>query len=86
MRNKENFWMNGRNTSYVQTCVAKWSISLNRTFSSQLNHKIGVKLNTGCVQNVTVVTTWSGRLGLPHLGTDTDDFFSRNQSHLPPFG
>ncbi len=55
MRNKEIFWMNGRNTSDVHTCVAIWSISWDKTFRSEVNHKIVVKLNTGCNQNV--VTT-----------------------------
>jgi hypothetical protein len=44
--------MNGRNTSDVHTCVAKFSISWDGTFCSKVNHKIVVKLNTGCVQNV----------------------------------
>jgi hypothetical protein len=75
MRNEENICqrMNGRNTSDVHTCVAKWSISLDGTFCSEVNHKIVVKLNTGCVQNV--VTTWRGGLGRPRLVTDAEDSF-----------
>jgi hypothetical protein len=65
--------MNGRNLSDVHTCVAKWSISWDGTFCSEVNHKIVVKLNTGCVQNV--VTTWRGVLGRPRLGTDAEDSF-----------
>ncbi len=76
--------MNGRNTSDVHTCVAKWSISWDGTFRPEVNHKIVVKLNTGCVQNV--VTTWRGGLGRPHLGTDAGFFFFRNRSHLLPPG
>ncbi len=72
MSNKENFGMNGRNTKNVHTCVAKWLISWDGTFCSEVNHKIVVKLNTGCVQNV--VTTWRGGLGRPSLGTDAEDF------------
>jgi hypothetical protein len=60
-------------TSDVHTCVAKWSISWEGTFLSKVNHKIVVKLNTGCVQNV--VTAWRCRLGRPLLGTDAEDFF-----------
>ncbi len=71
--------MNGRNTSDVHTCLAKSSISWDGTFCPEANHKIEVKLNTGCVQNV--VTTWRGGLGRPSLGTDAEDFFSRNRSH-----
>jgi hypothetical protein len=65
--------MNGRNTSDVHTCMAKWSISWDRTFCSEVNHEIVVKLNTGCVPNV--VTTWRGGLGQPRLGTDAEDSF-----------
>ncbi len=65
--------MNGRNTSDVHNCVAKWSIYWDGTFCSEVIYKIVVKLNTGCVQNV--VTTWRGRLGRPRLGTDTEDSF-----------
>ncbi len=46
---------------------------LGRTFCSEVNHKIVVKLNTGCVQNV--VTTWRVGLGRPRLGTDAEDSF-----------
>ncbi len=63
-------------TSYVHTCVAKWSISWEGTFLSflsKVNHKIVAKLNTDCVQNV--VTTWYCWLGRPRLGTDSEDFF-----------
>jgi hypothetical protein len=42
--------MNGRNTSDVHTCVAKWSISWDGTFCSEVNHKIAFKLNTGCAR------------------------------------
>jgi hypothetical protein len=42
------------------TCLAKGSISWDGTFLPKVNHKIVVKLNTGCVQNV--VTTWRYRL------------------------
>jgi hypothetical protein len=65
--------MNGQNTSDVHTCVAEWSISWDGTFCSEVNHKIVVKLNTGCVQNA--VTTWCGGLGRPLLGTDEEDSF-----------
>jgi hypothetical protein len=64
--------MNGRNTS-DHTCMAKWSISWDGTFCSEVNHKIVVKLNTGCVQNV--VTTWRGGLGRPRFGTEAEDSF-----------
>jgi hypothetical protein len=57
----------------------KWSISWDGTFRSEVNHKIVVKLNTGCVQNV--VTTWRGGLGRPRLGTDAEDFFP-GTSHI----
>ncbi len=50
-------------------------------FPFEVNHKIVVKLNTGCVQNVD--TAWRGRLGRPHLGTDTEDFFP-GTSHTYP--
>ncbi len=46
---------------------------LGRDFPFEVNHKIVVKLNTGCVQNV--VTTWRDGLGRPRLGTDAEDFF-----------
>ena len=72
--------LNGRNTSYVHTCVAKWSISWDGTFCSEV--KIVVKLNTGCVQNV--VTTWHDGLGRPLLGTDAEDHFSLEQVTLTP--
>ncbi len=81
MRNKENFWMNGRNTSDIHTCVANWLISWDGTFCSEVNYKIVVKLNTGCVQNV--VTTWCGGLGWPRLGTDTEDFFQEPVTLTP---
>jgi hypothetical protein len=55
--------MHGQNTSNIHTCVAKCSISWDRTFHSKVNHK----LNTGCVHNV--VTTWSLWLGRPQLAT-----------------
>jgi hypothetical protein len=81
MRNKEIFWMNGQNTSDVHTCMAKFSISWDWTFWSEVNHKIVVKLNTGCVQNV--VATWRCWPAPPwdwHRGF----FFFRNWSHLSP--
>jgi hypothetical protein len=74
--------MNGRNTSDVHTCVAKWSISWDETFCSEVNHKIVVKLNTGCVQNV--VTTRGGGLGRPRLGTDAEDFVFQEPVTLTP--
>jgi hypothetical protein len=49
MRNDENVWMNKKNSSDVHTCVAKWSISWDGTFLSNVNNKIVVKLNTGYV-------------------------------------
>jgi hypothetical protein len=69
-----------RASSDVHTCVAKWSISWVGTFLSEVNHKIVVKLNTGCVQNV--VTAWRGWLGQPHLGTDAEDFIFQEQVTL----
>ncbi len=74
--------MNGRNASDVHTCVAKWSISWDGTFRSGVNHKIVVKLNTGCVQNV--VTTWRGGLDRPRLGTDAEDFCFPGTGHAYP--
>ncbi len=82
MRNKENFWMNGRSTSNVHTCMEEWSISWGRTFGFEVNHKIVVKLSTGCIKKC-VVTTWRGGLGLPRLGTDTEEFFSGTSNTGP---
>jgi hypothetical protein len=72
--------MNGRNTSDVHTCVATWSISWAGTFLSEVNNKLVVKLNTGCVQ--IVVTTERGGLGRPSLGTDAEDLFFQEQVTL----
>ncbi len=74
---------NGAVTSDVHTCVAKWLISWEGTFLSKVNHKIVVKLNTGCVQNV--VTTWRCELGRPRLGTDAEDDFP-GTSYTYPHG
>ncbi len=74
--------MNGRNTSYVHTCVAKWLISWDGTFCSEVNHKIVVKINTGCVQNV--VTTWRSGLGRARPETDAEEFFFLEQVTLTP--
>jgi hypothetical protein len=74
--------MNGRNTSDVHTCVAKWSISWDWTFCSEVNHKIVVRLNKGCVQNV--VTTRRCGLGRPRLGTDAEDSFFPGTGHTYP--
>jgi hypothetical protein len=77
--------MNGRNTSDVHTCVAKWSISWDGTFRRErreVNHNLVVKRNTGCVQNV--VTTERGGLGRPRLGTDTEDSFFPGTGHTYP--
>jgi hypothetical protein len=82
MRNKENSWINGRNTSDIHTCVAQLSISWDGTFFSEANHKILVKLNKSCVQNV--MTTWCGGLGRPSLGTDAEDFFFQEPVTLTP--
>ncbi len=71
--------MNGQNTSDVHTCVAKWLISLDGTFLSEVNRKLVVELNTGCVQNV--VTTERDGLGRPSLGTDAEDLFSPGTGH-----
>ncbi len=65
--------MNGRNTSDDHTCMAKWSISWDGAFCSEVNHNLVVKLNTGCVQNV--VTTLRGGLGRARLETDAEDSF-----------
>ncbi len=70
IRNEENFWMNGRNTS-----VAKWSISWDGTFCSEVNHRIVVKLNTGCVQK-----GWAG----PALGLTQRNFFFLEPVTLTP--
>jgi hypothetical protein len=74
--------MNGQNTSDVHTCVAKWLISWNWTFLSEVNHNLVVKLNTGCVQNV--VTTEHSGLGRARPGTDADDFFFLEPVTLTP--
>ncbi len=65
--------MNVRNTSDVHTCMQSGRFLGTGRFCSEVNHKIVVKLNTGCVQNV--VTTWRGGLGRPRLGTDAEDSF-----------
>ncbi len=49
--------------------------------SKNLNHKIVVKLNTGCVQNV--VTTWRSGLGRPRLGTDAEEFSQESVTLTP---
>ncbi len=76
--------MNGLDKSDVHTCMAKWLISWGRTSFVKVNHKIVVKLNTGCVQNV--VTTLNCGLCWPCLGTDTEDFFFQEPINLPPPG
>ncbi len=54
---------------------------LGRDFPFEVNHKIVVKLNTGCVQNV--VTAWLGRLGWPLLWTDEKVFFKEPVTLTP---
>jgi hypothetical protein len=71
--------MHGRNTSYVHTCMAKWSISWDGTCRPEVNHNLVVKLN---IQNI--VTTERGWLGLPRLGTDAEDSFFPGTSHTYP--
>jgi hypothetical protein len=71
--------MNGQKTSDVHTCMTIWSISWDETFLLEVNHKKVVKLNS--IQNV--VTTWRCWLGLPRLGTDTEDFFQEPVTLTP---
>ncbi len=63
-------WVNHEQRPYL---LGKMVDFLGLDFPFEANHKIVLKLNTGCVQNV--VTTWRCGLGLPHLGTDAEDSF-----------
>ncbi len=73
--------MNGRNTSDVHT-RGKVVDFLGRDFPFEVNHKIVVKLNIGCVQYV--VTTERCGLGRPRLGTDGEDLYFQEPVTLTP--
>jgi hypothetical protein len=69
--------MNGQNTNDVHTSVAN--------VLSKVNHRIVVKLNTYCVQNV--VTTWRGGLGRPlSPALGLTQMILGYLSHLPELG
>ena len=82
MRNKANFWMNGRNTSDVHTPAWQMVDFLGRDFVFWRNYNLVVKLNTSCVQNVVAIER--GRLGRARPGTDAEDSFFPGAGHTYP--